>query len=123
VVAFDKALLYIKGGAVWQHSSYSASNSLSATIGGVAVSASASASASDTRLGALLGTGIEYAFLPNWSAKLEYNFEDFGSRTLNFPVSASACAAGVCVAAPPINVPVSIKDFDHIIKAGVNYRW
>src|SRR4029077_3718642 len=58
VVAFDKALLYIKGGAVWQHSSYSASNSLTATAGGVAFSAAASASASDTRLGALLGTGI-----------------------------------------------------------------
>jgi outer membrane immunogenic protein len=125
VVAFDKALLYIKGGAVWQHSNCSASNSLSATAGGLAVSASASASASDTRLGALLGTGIEYGFLPNWSAKLEYNFMDFGSRTLNFPVSASACAAGACVAVPPpaINVPVSIKDFDHIIKVGVNYRW
>jgi outer membrane immunogenic protein len=125
VVAFDKALLYIKGGAVWQHSSYSASNSLSGTIGGVGFSAATSASASDTRLGALLGTGIEYGFLPNWSAKIEYNFEEFGPRTLNFPVTASACAGGACVAVPPpaINIPVSIKDFDHIIKAGVNYRW
>ena len=124
VVAFDRALVYIKGGAVWQHSSYSFGNSIAVTVPGTAVSASANASASDTRMGWLLGTGLEYGFLPNWSAKIEYNFEDFGSRTLNFPLSASACVTpGGCVAAPPITVPVSIKDFDHIIKAGVNYRW
>jgi outer membrane immunogenic protein len=60
-----------------------------------------------------------YGFLPNWSAKIEYNFEDFGSRTLNFPLAVSATGATI----PVINVPVAIKDFDHIIKAGVNYRW
>jgi len=126
VAAFDRALVYIKGGAVWQHSNYSFGNSIAVTAPGGSVSASLNASASDTRLGALLGTGIEYGFLPNWSAKIEYNFEDFGSHTLNFPVSASACASGAgCVAIPPpaVNVPVSIKDFDHIIKVGVNYRW
>ena len=124
VVAFDRALVYIKGGAVWEHSSYSFGNSIAVTTPGGSFSASANAGASETRLGALLGTGIEYGFLPNWSAKLEYNFEDFGSRTLNFGLSASACATGLgCVAAPPITVPTSVKDFDHIIKAGVNYRW
>ena len=127
VVAFDRALIYLKGGAVWQHSNYSAGNSIAATIagpGGGSLSASANASASDTRLGVLLGTGLEYGFLPNWSAKIEYNFEDFGSRTLNFPLAVSACATpGGCAAIPTINVPTTIKDFDHIIKAGVNYRW
>ncbi len=119
IVAFDRALVYLKGGAVWQHSNYSAGNSITVT-GPVGFAASASASASDTRLGALLGTGIEYGFLPNWSAKIEYNFEDFGTRTLNFPLAVSATGAP---AIPTINVPVAIKDFDHIIKAGVNYRW
>jgi outer membrane immunogenic protein len=125
VVAFDRALVYIKGGAVWQHSSYSFGNSIAVTTPMGSASASLNASASQTRLGALLGTGIEYGFLPNWSAKIEYNFEDFGSHTLNFPVAISACAsgAGCLTGVPPINVPVSIKEFDHIIKVGVNYRW
>jgi outer membrane immunogenic protein len=124
VVAFDRALVYLKGGAVWQHSNYSFGNSLTATGGGGSVSLQANASASDTRLGVLLGTGIEYGFLPNWSAKVEYNFEDFGSRTLNFPLSASICVTpGGCAFAPPITVPVYIKDFDHVVKFGVNYRW
>jgi outer membrane immunogenic protein len=119
VVAFDRALVYLKGGAVWQHSSYSFGNSIAVTTPGTAFSASANAGASDTRMGWLLGTGLEYGFLPNWSAKIEYNFEDFGSRTLNFPLAVSATGATI----PVINVPVAIKDFDHIIKAGVNYRW
>ena len=124
VVAFDRALIYLKGGAVWQHSNYSAGNSIAVTAPGFAATASANASASDTRLGVLLGTGLEYGFLPNWSAKIEYNFEDFGSRTLNFPLAVSACATpGGCAAIPTINVPTTVKDFDHIIKAGVNYRW
>lgn len=126
VVAFDRALVYLKGGAAWQHSNYSFGNSISVTAPGTAFSASANASASDTRLGVLLGTGIEYGFLPNWSAKIEYNFMDFGSRTLNFPLSVAATGLVLSpktAAAFAAGVPVSIKDFDHVIKAGVNYRF
>jgi outer membrane immunogenic protein len=124
VAAFDRALVYLKGGAVWQHSDYSFGTSIAATDGfGNSISASLNGSASETRLGALLGTGIEYGFLPNWSAKIEYNFEDFGTRSLNFPLATSACVNGACASGPAITVPVSIKDFDHIVKFGVNYRW
>ena len=34
--------------------------------------------------------GIEYAFLPNWSAKIEYNFIDFGTRSFNAALKDSA---------------------------------
>jgi outer membrane immunogenic protein len=126
VVAFDRALVYLKGGAVWQHSNYTDSNSITITVPGAAASASASLGASETRLGALLGTGIEYGFLPNWSAKIEYNFEEFGSHTLNFPLSVAATGLVLppAVAATfAAGVPVTIKNFDNIIKFGVNYRW
>jgi len=102
VAAFDRALVYIKGGAVWQHSDYSFGNSIAFTTPGGSISASLNGSASETRLGALLGTGIEYGFLPNWSAKIEYNFEDFGTRSLNFPLAISACAnPGGCATGIP----------------------
>ncbi len=68
--------------------------------------------------------------MPNWSAKIEYNFMDFGSRTLNFPLSVAASGPGAALVLPPAvagafaaGVPVSVKDFDHFIKLGVNYRW
>ena len=40
------------------------------------MSLAANASGSGTQTGGLLGMGVEYAFLPNWSAKLEYNYID-----------------------------------------------
>ncbi len=73
VVAFDKALVYAKGGAAW-----SFGNSI--TIPGAAFAANASGR--DTPVGGLLGFGVEYACLPNWSAKIEYNYIDFGTSTV-----------------------------------------
>ncbi|WP_373865596.1 outer membrane protein, partial [Bradyrhizobium elkanii] len=37
--------------------------------------------------GGTLGAGIEYAFLPGWSAKVEYDYFDFGRQDVKLPVS------------------------------------
>ncbi len=69
------------------------------------------ASASETRSGWIVGTGLEWAFSGNWSAKAEYNYMDFGSRTVDFGSFRG--------------VPVSL-DIDQrisVVKAGVNYRF
>ncbi len=120
VVAFDKALVFIKGGVAWEESKYALGNSIS--IGGIGTFA-ANASASSTQVGGLLAMGIEYAFLPNWSAKIEYNFIDFGSHTVNFPITTTPAIGGVIGATLAAGVPVSINEFQHIVKAGVNYRF
>lgn len=39
-------------------------------------------SGSTTRTGYVLGSGLEYAITPAWSAKLEYNYIDLGSKTV-----------------------------------------
>ena len=31
--------------------------------------------------------GVEYAFLPNWSAKIEYNYIDYGTRSFNASIA------------------------------------
>jgi outer membrane immunogenic protein len=36
--------------------------------------------------GWVAGAGVEWAFAPNWSAKLEYQYLDFGDETYVFPV-------------------------------------
>ena len=36
----------------------------------------------ETRWGWMVGAGIEYSFSDNWSAKIEYYYLDFGTRTL-----------------------------------------
>jgi outer membrane immunogenic protein len=111
VVAFDRALVYIKGGAAWADSNYNINTSIAG--------ASISGSASTTRLGGLLGFGVEYPFLPRWTAKLEYNFISFGNQTLNFPIGITPPLLGVSA----VNVPAQINESMHIIKGGVNYHF
>src|SRR5262249_46083487 len=43
--------------------------------------------------GWLVGTGIEWAFLPNWSAKVEYNYLGLGDRTFTVPAGSPFLAS------------------------------
>jgi outer membrane immunogenic protein len=65
--------------------------------------------ASDTRFGWTAGAGLEYAFLGNWTAKVEYLYVDLGSFD---------CGTA-CTLTPPANV-----DFKtHLFRVGVNYKF
>jgi outer membrane immunogenic protein len=66
----------------------------------------------DTFVGWLVGGGFERRLWGAWSAKLEYNYLDFGQHTLNF--------------VDPVSGAVSAQKFDtevHVVKAGVNYHF
>lgn len=67
--AWDNWLLYAKGGAAWTHEEGS---SITDTTG-------ATTSGSETRTGWLIGGGAEWGFMQHWSAKVEYNYMDFGT--------------------------------------------
>jgi outer membrane immunogenic protein len=69
-------------------------------------------SESRTRVGWTVGAGWEWAFSQNWSAKLEYLYVDFGNEAyFQVPPAGFVNRAG--------GVPVT----DHIIRAGINYRF
>jgi outer membrane immunogenic protein len=88
-------LLYAKGGVAWTEWS-----------AGLAVAGVGSVSASETKTGWIIGAGVEYGFAPNWSAKLEYNYLNFDGNSLT--------VGGVT------------DNFDlsqHVVKAGINYRF
>jgi outer membrane immunogenic protein len=87
--AVDNWLWYVKGGAAWLDADH--------TIGALTFS--------DTRTGWTVGTGLEWALGPNWSAKLEYNYMDFGKDTIGTVL------------------PVEIDTQVHVVKAGINYRF
>ncbi len=70
-----------------------------------------------TRVGADLGVGLEYALLPNVSAKLEYDYILLGSRTANFTL-ASALPPDVLIA-PNSAISQNVQQ----VKFGVNYRF
>lgn len=76
--AIDRSLFYVKGGAAWEQTS--------GTINGAALGL-ATETHSATNGGWVLGGGIEYAFAPQWSAKVEYDYMGFGNRTVGYPIT------------------------------------
>jgi outer membrane immunogenic protein len=99
-VAFGNALLYAKGGVAFADWS---ANALDSRFGVVF-------NRSDTETGWMVGAGLEYGFLPNWSLKVEYNFMSFDLDRDSFTFG------GVTTAFE--------HDLDiHLVKAGVNFRF
>jgi opacity protein-like surface antigen len=72
---FGNLLLYGKGGAAWDSESHFALDSISAPN---------AFSANNTRWGWTVGAGLEYAFTPAWSGKVEYNYLSFANSTISF---------------------------------------
>ena len=66
----------------------------------------------------MFGTGIEYAFWGNWSAKLEYNYIRLRDKDYTFPLSFSDNGDTLT-----LDFNTTIKEHIHLIKAGVNYRF
>jgi len=73
--AWDNILFYAKGGAAWTHQDYH---------GIFATTPAFNESASSDRTGWTAGGGIEWAFMKNWSASIEYDYYDFGTQRENF---------------------------------------
>jgi len=71
--AANNVLFYGKGGAAVTDNRYEG------VFAGVVIDR-----AEETRWGGTVGAGVEYAFAPNWSAKVEYNYMDFGTKDYLF---------------------------------------
>jgi len=99
--SWGPGLLYAKGGYAWRDN---------ANIG-VAVAGAPVAFATDgnRRDGWTAGGGLEYMFAPNWSAKAEYQYYNFGNTTFT--------------AGPAPIVGSRFRDDEHTVKLGVNYRF
>ena len=69
--SWDRALVYVKGGAAVTDNKYT---SVTTGVGGGVDSAN------ETRWGAAVGVGIEYAFLPSWSVGFEYDHLFMGNN-------------------------------------------
>ena len=105
-VAVDRALLFAKGGAAMAHVKHDARFFAAPFTG---------AHADSNRWGWMIGTGIEYALLGNWSAKVEYDYLDFGTKTVDF--------AGLPLLVAVLQPSVETRERMHLVKLGVNYRF
>jgi outer membrane immunogenic protein len=68
---------YVKGGGAWASTNQSILGPANAVV----------EFASNNRSGWTVGGGLEYMFAPGWSVFGEYNYMDFGHRTLAFAAS------------------------------------
>lgn len=97
--ANDAWLYYVKGGVGWVKDNYTQTNLLLATTVGTST-------LTDNRTGYTVGAGIEYGLTENFSAKVEYDFYDFGKTNYNFAFA-----------------PMSVSNNIHTFLFGMNYRF
>jgi outer membrane immunogenic protein len=99
--AWDRALVYVKGGAAVTDNKYTANSTLPPLLG--------IDTASETRWGAAVGVGFEYAFAQNWSLGLEYDHLFMGNNDVN-------SATGFLIAD-------HIKEDVDLFTARINYKF
>ncbi len=95
------ALLYAKGGYAWRNS-----GNIGVSAGGVPVAFTTDGNHKD---GYTVGAGLEYMFAPNWSAKAEYQYYNFGNTSFT--------------SGPADIVGARFRDDEHTVKVGINYRF
>jgi outer membrane immunogenic protein len=104
--AWDRALIYGKVGAAWGRFEFNETF--------LDPPDSGTDSGRVTLPGLLLGVGGEYAFSPNWSARLEYEFIDFIAQSTDF--------TGTETFFPLEQFIESQSARKQIVKIGLNYK-
>jgi outer membrane immunogenic protein len=101
--AFDKVLVYGKGGFAMAGDRYDVSGSFAGTPFGF--------TGLENRIGWTAGGGVEWAFSEHWSASLEYDYYQFGHTTIAM--------------SDPTNVllgNVDVRQNIQVVKAGLNFH-
>jgi outer membrane immunogenic protein len=94
--AVDRILIYGTGGGAF--------GNLQASAGTLPFSSS-------TQIGWTAGGGVEFAFTPNLTAKVEYLYVDLGSQS---------CAVGFCATSGPAT---TVTLTENVVRAGINYKF
>jgi len=98
-------LLYAQGGAAWT------SWDVTANVSGAQVAEISGGN----RTGWTVGGGLEWMFVPHWSAFLEYDFMGFGTRS----GAGQICLAGVACTADTFSAKADLQT----VLFGVNYKF
>jgi outer membrane immunogenic protein len=107
-------LLFVKAGAVWGGFEENMHDTVPTVAPGFGI-----ASGSETRVGWTIGIGGEW-LIPTWKAwsvKAEYDYVDFGSKTVDRIVSVGSPAS---IGADRIR---SERTTEHLVKLGLNYHF
>ena len=102
--AFDRLLVYGKGGAAWTNDNYQVKFT-------TAFPTNLLFSANELRWGWMVGAGVEWAFTDSWTVKIEYNYMDLGADSPRLQDQYSSTF-----------LDTNIREKMNVIKIGVNYR-
>jgi outer membrane immunogenic protein len=106
-----QTMLYVKGGVAWAHERWET------VLGFEAVSPNEISTLRDsTRTGWTIGVGAEWAFAPNWSAFVEWDHYDFGTKNL---LDHSEDVASIDFVRGILDTTSRIET----VRVGVNYRF
>jgi outer membrane immunogenic protein len=122
-VAVDRALIYAKGGWAWERGQQSVNPSAPFNVmgGNDPLASITASSSSQSRVGWTVGAGVEYAFAQHWSAFIEYDYLDFGTRDessthlLSLPNSVPASFV--------LPIQTNVTQHFNAVKAGLNYKF
>jgi outer membrane immunogenic protein len=109
-IAHDRWLVYGKAGVAWTKNDYTAST----TVAGATLF-TGTGSDSDTRVGWTVGTGVEWAIWNSWSVKVEYDYLDFGTKTVGIN--------GSFIGAVGASLPMDNNQHINQVKAGLNWHF
>jgi outer membrane immunogenic protein len=126
----DRTLFYATGGVAFARDKYAVQSTVSgiecspaaAAVNCFPVFGTSSLSGSQNRQGWMVGAGLEYGLTENWSAKVEYNYLDFGTKTVSLQGNQCVTILGGTDCRPAsgnFNVNQNIQ----LIKLGINYRF
>jgi len=103
--AWNSVLLYAKGGFAWTNDQ---TDVVDPVAGGIV-----DGTGRVGRDGYTLGAGLEYMFAPGWSAKVEYDYYNFGATTVS-----GNTPTGVFIE------PITLTNYSvNSVKAGINYHF
>ena len=119
-VPMDRLMVYGKGGVAFAQERHNLG--ASQVVPGVG-STSFDFSGKALHTGWLAGIGAEYAFLGNWSAKLEYNYISFGPQNVTTAGTQTINAPPTVGSIANIQPLSDIRQDMHLVKLGINYHF
>jgi outer membrane immunogenic protein len=114
----NRVLLYGKGGVAFAGDKYGMNGQSTCT--GLCLGpnpASLLFSGNETRVGWTAGAGIEWAFMDHWSAKVEYDYYDFGTDKVTFYNSSGT---GLL---PFAGLPANVSQRIQTVVGAISYRF
>lgn len=121
--AWDRWMLYGKGGVAWEHSRDSIGpvvawgTSLANSCFAFAAGTACNATGTDTEAGWTVGVGITWAFADNWSAGIEYDHYGFVNHSVTLTAPAVSGGFG------PGSAPITVNQNIDAVKVTLDYRF